>query len=159
MATLRQDPLGGESLEAAIQHLVEDLQNDATGMTPLTITPALQINRPLPANLKVILYRIAQEGLTNIVKHAEASDVHLQIVTSKAIATLTLEDNGKGFQLEQASTGFGLQSMRDRAEAAGGTFSLRSIQCSIQRSDRSDHANRPNSGTRLQVSLPLPPIN
>jgi signal transduction histidine kinase len=158
VATLRQDPLNGDSLEGAIRHLLDDLQNDATGKTPLSITQAMHISRPLPANINAILYRIVQEGLTNIVKHAQASHVHLQMVASETTATLTLEDDGMGFARDRASTGFGLQSMRDRAEAAGGTFTITALDCAIPsiRANQSSPANSSKSGTRLQVSLPLP---
>ncbi|MEO1635797.1 MAG: ATP-binding protein, partial [Cyanobacteria bacterium J06631_9] len=91
---------------------------------------------------KALLYRIVQEGLTNIVKHAQASEVTLQLTRSPAIVTLLLDDNGRGFDVGQASTGFGLQSMRDRAESAGGTFTL--------------YSN--SKGTRLQISLPIPTV-
>jgi signal transduction histidine kinase len=151
VATLRQDPLSGDTLENAIARLLKDLENKDTGNKDaennpastfgLTITQDIQLICPLPANLSAILYRIVQEGLTNIIKHANASHIHLHLVSSAAIVTLTLEDNGTGFNPNQARTGFGLQSMRDRAESTGGTFTITSA-----------------SGTRIQVSLPLSPI-
>lgn len=151
VATLRQDPLAGSTLEHAIAQLLESLQTHSASQSQpaLTITQDIQLSRPLPANFSTVLYRIVQEGLTNIVKHANASHAHLQLVSSTAVATLTLEDDGTGFKPEQARTGFGLQSMRDRAEATGGTFTISSPTVSINGSKR---------GTRLQVSLPLPPI-
>jgi signal transduction histidine kinase len=161
VATLRQDPLAGTTLENAIISLLQDLEQDLVQTvennpgkaSALTITHDIQLSRPLPANLSAILYRIVQEGLTNIVKHANASHIHLHLVSSAAIATLTLEDNGTGFNLDQARTGFGLQSMRDRAESAGGIFTLTSSSAS---SSASPTAHK--SGTRIQVSLPLSPL-
>jgi signal transduction histidine kinase len=144
VATLRQDPLAGDTLENAIARLLQDVENNPAHA--VTVTPDIQLSRPLPANLSAILYRIVQEGLTNIIKHANASHIHLHLVSSEAIATLTLEDNGTGFNPSLARTGFGLQSMRDRAESTGGTFILTSPTAH-------------SSGTRLQVSLPLPAIN
>ncbi|MBE9080321.1 sensor histidine kinase [Romeria aff. gracilis LEGE 07310] len=145
VAALRQDPLAGRTLENAIAQLLKSLQTDSANS--LTVTQDIQLSRPLPANFNLVLYRIVQEGLTNIIKHANARHIHLQLVSSAAVATLTLEDDGKGFNPDQARTGFGLQSMRDRAEATGGTFTISSptaIGKGFQR------------GTRLQVSLPLP---
>jgi signal transduction histidine kinase len=147
VATLRQDPLSGDTLENAIARLLKDIQNNPTHAAALTITSDIQLSRPLPANLSAILYRIVQEGLTNIVKHANASHIHLHLVSSQAIATLTLEDNGSGFNPSLARTGFGLQSMRDRAESTGGTFTITSP------------TTHNSGGTRLQISLPLPSIN
>ncbi len=141
VAALQPDPLAGETLEVAIARLLQNLQNSLDPAAELSITQDIQLSRLLSANLNAILYRIVQEGLTNILKHASASQVHLQLSGSQAVVTLTLEDNGIGFDPAQALTGFGLQSMRDRAEAIGGTLSITSS---------------PALGTRLIVSLPLP---
>lgn len=152
VATLRQDPLAGETLERAIARLVGNLQNSQTiqdvpiNASGLKITQDIRINSPLPTNLSVILYRIVQEGLTNIVKHAHANHIHLQLTSSATLATLTLEDNGTGFNTDQARTGFGLQSMRDRAEAVGGTFTVTSVTAPSKHSQQ---------GTCVQVSLPI----
>ncbi|MEM9090156.1 MAG: sensor histidine kinase [Cyanobacteria bacterium P01_F01_bin.53] len=162
VATLRQDPLAGQTLESAIAQLLQNVQNrpdqnEPDQTTQLTITQQIQLNRPLPSNLNVILYRIVQEGLTNIVKHAKASHVHLQLAASAKVATLTLEDNGIGFYTAQARTGFGLQSMRDRAEAIGGTFSVTSTPRPPQTPKHTtSNRNFSNSGTQIQISLPIP---
>lgn len=139
VAALRQDPLAGQTLENAITQLLQNLEKD---YHPLKTKQVISIPQPLPAHLSVILYRIVQEGLTNVVKHAQASHIHLQLVSSAAVVTLTLEDDGQGFAPEKASTGFGLQSMGDRAKAAGGTFSIISPV-------------NAGSGTRIQASLPI----
>ena len=148
VATLRQDPLAGNSLEGAIATLLQNAQDTSTH---LAIAQEIQLTHPLPANLNAILYRIVQEGLTNIVKHAKASRIHLQLVSSPTAVTLTLEDNGSGFNPDQARTGFGLQSMRDRAEATGGTFSITSSATPSQ-------SRTATQGTKLQVSLPIPQL-
>ncbi len=137
VAALRQDPLAGKTLERAIADLVEGIQSDLDSY--LIVTQQIELSEVLPSNLKVLLYRIVQEGLTNIVKHSQASQAQLNLVSSAAVVTLSLEDNGQGFELAQARTGFGLQSMRDRAESIGGTFAI----------------NSTDRGTRLQVSLPI----
>ena len=143
VAALRPDPLAGETLAGAIARLLTNTQNAQADPTHLKITQDIQLSRSLPANLNVILYRIVQEGLTNIVKHASASHIHLHLSSAEMIATLTLEDDGVGFDPSSARTGFGLQSMRDRAQATGGTFKVTS-------------PITPQKGTRLQVSLPIP---
>ena len=138
VATLRQDPLAGNSLKAAIAQLLQDMQ---TAHPHLHIHSDLNLTEPLPSNLNVILYRILQEGLTNIIKHARAQTIHLHLTRSKTLVSLTLEDDGVGFAPDQVRAGFGLQSMRDRAEAAGGTFTIQQ-----------------RNGTRLQINLPIPQI-
>ena len=137
VATLRQDPLGGKTLGQAIAHLIQDIQSNPSNQ--LTISQQIELVGALPSNLKVLLYRIVQEGLTNVVKHANAQQVHLRLVGSQAVVTLSLEDDGEGFEVQKARAGFGLQSMRDRAESVGGTFVVASA----------------SQGTRLQVSLPI----
>ncbi len=151
VAALRPDPLAGETLAGAIARLLADTQNSQADPTGLKITQDIQLNRPLPANLNVILYRIVQEGLTNIVKHAHASHIHLHLVRSQTIATLTLEDDGVGFDPSSARTGFGLQSMRDRAQATGGTFAINSPIAQQEAPQKGQQ-----QGTRLQVTLPIP---
>ena len=148
VATLRQDPLAGNSLEGAIAALLQNAQDTSTH---LVIAQEIRLTHPLPANLNAILYRIVQEGLTNIVKHAKASRIHLRLVSSPTAVTLTLEDNGIGFNYNQARTGFGLQSMRDRAEATGGTFSITSSATAAQ-------PRSATPGTKIQVSLPIPQL-
>lgn len=137
VTALRQDPLAGKTFAQAIDALVQDIQSNPAQR--IVVSSNIQMAKPLPNPLKVLLYRIVQEGLTNIVKHAAANQVRLQLVSSGQVATLTLEDNGKGFETSQAKTGFGLQSMRDRAESVGGTFVI----------------NSSSQGTQLQVSLPI----
>ncbi len=143
VAALRQDPLAGDTLEDAIMRLLQDVQGSQSNPEKLAVTPKIHLSRALPATVNVILYRIVQEGLTNIVKHASASHISLRLISSPGAVTLTLEDNGIGFEPNQARVGFGLQSMRDRAQAIGGTFTLTSPSAQ-------------STGTRLQVSLPLP---
>lgn len=142
VAALRNDALAGRSLPTAINQLVDDIQNHQNA---LKIHQDIHLQHPLPANTRTILYRIAQESLTNIVKHAEAQQVRLQISETQTSVILTIEDNGKGFDPKLALSGFGLQSMRDRAESASGTFAIKS----------SNNAQTQSPGTRIQVSLPI----
>ena len=137
VATLRQDPLMGERLESAITNLIKDIQSNPSNR--LNIERRIELSSTLPSNLQVLLYRIVQEGLTNVVKHANAKHIRLQLLSSQAVVTLSLEDDGEGFDPVEAKAGFGLQSMRDRAESVGGTFVI----------------NSSSQGTRVQVSLPI----
>jgi signal transduction histidine kinase len=96
------------------------------------------------------LYRAAQEGLTNIRKHAGASHAVVNLHFRESEASLELSDNGRGFDttvLHRAhGTGegrYGLQSMRERLELVGGSFALQSS---------------PGVGTRLRVSVPKDPL-
>ena len=119
VATLRSQPLQGKSLKVAITALVEDFQRSTN------LIPTLQLSDTdhISTDIKTAIYRIVQEALTNVFKYANATAVTIQIHVAKTI-TLTIQDNGKGFQLTQTTTGFGLQGMRERTLALGGTFEI-----------------------------------
>ena len=100
----------------------------------------------LSETVNITIYRIVQEALTNVSSHAKARRVMLQLIREKneAAATdilvLSVEDNGKGYNLDQQSAGLGLLGMRERTIAAGGEFAVHSA---------------PGRGTRINVKLPL----
>jgi PAS domain S-box-containing protein len=86
----------------------------------------------IPEPLKMAIYRIMQEGLTNIQKHSGASLVRLSLRKTNGRIELSIQDNGQGFDLQEAHSsedsrrGLGLVSMRERAEHSGGSFSIES---------------------------------
>jgi signal transduction histidine kinase len=96
----------------------------------------------LPLDTKEALYRIAQEALHNIVKHAEATRVDLSLTCRGAEVVLEVRDNGRGFDPAGDFPGhLGLKSMRERALRAGGLLSVRSS---------------PGAGTTVRAVVPLP---
>jgi signal transduction histidine kinase len=90
----------------------------------LNMPPTLPV---LPAAHEVALYRIAQEAVTNIIKHAGARHAVLSLELTERAATLTIEDDGQGLVADR-SNGVGLHSMRERAEELGGTMMIQSNQ-------------------------------
>ncbi|MEI7611436.1 MAG: PAS domain S-box protein [Betaproteobacteria bacterium] len=90
--------------------------------------------------LATAMFRIVQESLTNIVRHAEATHVNIQLVADSGNFVLTIIDNGKGFAPSARKIGIGLISMRERATALGGTFTF---------------TNQPEGGTAIRVSVPM----
>lgn len=150
VAAVRQDPLGGRTLEEAIAQLVQDMQNSLDAQSPSRsskITSDIHLTQLLPTDIQAIIYRIAQAGLTNSIRHAKAKLIQLHLADSAQKVVMVIEDDGVGFQLAQAQTGFGLQSMRERAEAVGGTFDIFSYP-DFEQEDRT-------TGTRIEVVLPL----
>lgn len=121
VSALRSDPLHGESLEAAVTALGEEFER-TTG-----ITQQCRIELPpvLPAPVATAVYRIVQEGLTNVSKHAVATHVWISLQAGSELH-VTLQDNGVGFQVDENTTGFGLQGMRERAVACGGHLQIAS---------------------------------
>jgi signal transduction histidine kinase len=81
--------------------------------------------RRLPLPIEKALFRIAQEALNNVVKHAQASQVVITLSTQDSLARMTVEDNGVGVgTITQRPNSLGLTSMRERAEQLGGTFEI-----------------------------------
>ena len=83
---------------------------------------------PLPAAVEVAVYRISQEALMNVIRHAEARNCHLRLRLDEAAGLLCLEvqDDGKG-RLIKRRAGVGLNSMRERAEELGDTMTITSV--------------------------------
>ena len=109
-------------LISAIENLCEDIRtaNDI-GLTFHYNT----IPNQCADNIKIYLYRIIQEALNNIVKHAEATQVDISFVFEPDSIKLTIADNGNGFDsTHKRKSGNGIYNMRDRAEILGGTFRL-----------------------------------
>jgi signal transduction histidine kinase len=94
---------------------------------------------PLPAAVEVATYRIAQEALTNVVRHAEAQQCCLRLRVDERVLTLQVSDDGKGIAPEH-HIGVGLLAMRERAVELGGKSTI---------------TPGPSGGTTIQVSLPL----
>jgi len=97
----------------------------------------------LPIRVSLALYRVAQESLTNIVRHAGASRVTISLTKGYPYAIMEIEDNGQGISAAKGkskSKGLGLVSMRERVEHMGGVFHLRSS---------------PGRGTRIRVEIPI----
>jgi signal transduction histidine kinase/CheY-like chemotaxis protein len=79
-------------------------------------------------SLKTAIYRISQEAMNNIAKHSKASLVKLGLQEEDGKITLTIEDNGQGFDPENAIRGLGLSTMRERAELSGGNYTFESTE-------------------------------
>ena len=86
--------------------------------------------RDLPEAVNTVLFRITQEALTNIEKHAQASRVDLRLIYLGGEVRLTVADDGHGFDAERIQSdprrGIGLLNMRERVEAIGGVFRVQS---------------------------------
>jgi PAS domain S-box-containing protein len=78
----------------------------------------------MPESQKLMVFRIIQEQLNNIVKHAEATHVNISLVNDQGHLVLEVTDDGKGFDTATIKRGLGLTNMKNRAELLGGNFSL-----------------------------------
>lgn len=122
VSTMRSHPLQGKSLAEAIDILAEDFQKTNN----IILYCSIDIEYPLAAEFNTAIYRLIQESLTNISKHAKATEVNIEAAIHRGSLYITIQDNGRGFDIEQNTTGFGLQSMRDRTLSLGGNFTINS---------------------------------
>lgn len=105
--------------------LLQQLGSALTGRTNIPVTVTVEGAGVLPADVQVILYRLCQEGLNNIAKHARASQVtiYLQYLLKEVI--IRIQDNGRGFDPKRTAEGhYGLGIMRQRAEAIGARLTI-----------------------------------
>ncbi|MBN1165327.1 MAG: PAS domain S-box protein [Candidatus Krumholzibacteriota bacterium] len=101
----------------------------------------------LPEKLSLALYRVAQEALTNVVRHAQAQKILLKIIKGFPNVIMRIEDDGKGFSKSEAELqgkGLGIVGMRERVAHLNGSFRIDSS---------------PGKGTRIRVALPLEAID
>lgn len=133
---LRSDALETQSLEMLIASLVEDFHS-STGISPqVEITERVA----LPSHLIAPIYRIIQEALNNIRKYARATKVQIDICITATQLHLTIRDNGRGFDPEQVSGGYGLQGMQERVAVLQGHLDL---------------GSQPGNGCCISVEIPM----
>ena len=137
---LRPDALETDGLIAAISRQIDELRN----RHDLIVEPDLAEEPAVPLDVKEALYRIAQEALNNIAKHAQARHVALRLTSSPGGVSLEISDDGQGFGLNEPQPGhLGVLTMRERAEGLGGSFKIESL---------------PAQGTRIRVWIPGGPL-
>jgi signal transduction histidine kinase/streptogramin lyase len=108
-------------------------------------TDLVNVDELFPEGLRINFYRIVQEALSNIMKHAQATEVKVQILRTGADVVLSIQDNGKGFapvarSAQAGTSGFGLTGITERASLLGGRLKMRSD---------------PAIGTVMTVEIPL----
>lgn len=160
-----------EDLAAFIDQVVEDVRRLAREMSPsvleaLGLSEALRwlvnnsagssatcvvfsihdLDRLFSPEVQIVVYRIIQEALTNIGKHAQATRVSLRVEKQTGLLTFVVEDDGGGFDVKEAimkeasERGFGLATMRERARLLGGSLSVWSEE---------------GKGSRITLSVPV----
>jgi signal transduction histidine kinase len=135
---LRPKALDDFGLVAAVGRLAQTF-SEATGID-VQFEAQLGANR-LPEAVETTLYRLVQEALTNVVKHARARNVSILLVRRDSTATAVIEDDGRGFNPDELrDDGLGLVGMRERVGLLDGRLSVESS---------------PENGTTLAVEVPL----
>lgn len=139
IAGLRPSVLDDLGLAAGLESLGRSF-----GQAEVAVEVALD-GTALPEHVETALYRIAQEALQNVAKHAEATHVRIALVEEPSGVVLRVVDDGRGFDATDPSAGpsttYGLGGMRERADLIGGVLEVRS---------------RRDEGTTVAISLPTP---
>lgn len=138
VAGLRPPALDELGLEGALRSTGPGLLADHDAPTRITIAGGPDLG-PLGAATEVAAYRIAQEAITNAVRHGRATHVHVELSRDADTLHVTVIDDGAGFDPEQVRTGVGLSSMRERAVELGGTLTV---------------SSRPGDGATITAALP-----
>ena len=135
---LRPAALDDFGLEAALERLTAGFA-EQTGLK-VELESRLQDDR-LPEEVETVLYRIVQEALTNIVKHAQASRVSIVITQKPGAVGAVIEDDGRGFDPDQSvDGGIGLIGMRERVALLDGSMTIEAA---------------PGKGTTLVIEVPV----
>lgn len=124
---LRPIDLSGEPLTTGIHKLVQELKEKSNMQFEVYMDDSL----PLSASKEEQIFRIVQEALSNILRHAHATKVNLTFTERKNELFIHIADDGDGFDVGEYSnrkTSYGLKTMRERSEEIGGTFSVKSIE-------------------------------
>lgn len=135
VAALRVTPGNGQPLTAAIKQLVGQAQATAGLDAHFEVQGAPRL---LNSQVELTLYRVAQEGLTNVCKHAQATRVEVCLWYAPGKVSLIISDNG--LESGAATNGFGLLGLRERVQLQGGTVAINS---------------QPRQGFRLEVEIPV----
>ena len=135
---LRPSILDDLGLAPALNSLTEDFSERCA----IDVDLDLQLTERLPEDVEITLYRVVQEALTNVERHAGAGRVRLKVWRRSQMVYMELTDDGCGFTASKprAETGIGLRNMRERVALLGGEFA-------IQADD--------GQGTRIHACLPI----
>jgi two-component system sensor histidine kinase UhpB len=146
---LRPSALDDLGLLPALRWYIKEYQQKFS----LTVNfQANGLKERLPAEIETVVYRIVQEALTNVARHALAQTVELQIKGDASTIEVTIRDDGKGFEIERYQQtlepgqehGWGLVGMHERANLLGGTLQITS---------------KPGKGTTISASVPTRVLN
>ena len=129
MSDLRPPVLEQRGLVPAVRELAARVSRELGA--PVEVHGGHDVD--LPPDVETLAYRVVQEALSNVVKHARASSVEVRIESSTGSLRVEVIDDGRGFDPADARTFLeegkvGLASMRERSELAGGTFAIRSVR-------------------------------
>lgn len=132
------------SLDTTLAEAIRDLIDEIQAIAPLKISLRTDLDEKLlNENIKLMIYRIVQEQVNNILKHAAASQVEIEIETDEEKLDVVIIDNGVGFDTNKKSKGIGLRNIENRVRFYNGITHV---------------ISRPGKGCRLEISIPMQKI-
>jgi signal transduction histidine kinase len=141
---LRPAELDELGLESALEALVHRRDGEGGARVELDIDLGEargDAARRFDPQIESTVYRLVQEALSKVVKHAAATRVDVRVTAHDSRAEVLVRDDGRGFDPDAATAGFGLLGMRERVALVGGTL---------------DVSSKPGEGTEVRVVLPVP---
>jgi signal transduction histidine kinase len=136
---LRPAVLDDVGLEPALEALAERIGSSGIEVSMRLELPSRESGE-LAREVEDTLYRLVQEALTNVVKHAGATNVSVSVARHDGMVDVTVQDDGSGIDQAAPTAGYGLVGMRERVDLVGGTLEIEGV---------------PGSGTRLRATIPL----
>ncbi len=126
-------------LAASVRQTVKNFSRTFAGRVRVRMSQVEE----LPKGTQIMVYRLVQECLSNVIKHSQARNVHLQLGRRNGLVRLKVEDDGVGFEFQEASRkreSFGLSGMRERVTLLGGQIEIQSS---------------PGKGTKIMIAIPV----
>ena len=110
--------------EIGLAPAIESLSNRLAAVEGLDVELDVQVGGRVDPEIETTVYRIVQEALTNIAKHAQAERVRIEVALDYDVVRVGVEDDGRGFDPEAQTEGFGLVGMRERVALAHGQLEV-----------------------------------
>jgi signal transduction histidine kinase len=127
ISDLRPSMLDDIGLLPALEALLQRRRADGLAVVSELVLPDPEHGGAgLDPDLETTVYRLVQEALTNVVRHAQASSVRVAVTAEQDRVTIEVQDDGVGFDVAARAAGFGVAGMRERAYLSGGAFSIES---------------------------------
>jgi two-component system sensor histidine kinase UhpB len=138
---LRPTALDDLGLEAALAGTVRELSRQGSVRASFEAEGELA---GLPEDVQLVVYRVAQEALSNVVRHSGAEHVRVRVQRDGDQVALSVGDDGRGFTFDETGRGLGIGGMRERTLLVGGEFQIES---------------RPGIGTRVRLLVPITTVD
>ena len=122
------------NLEASVTEFCEKVENDQLKIE----TSVKNLDSFQNAELSIFIFRVLQELVNNVIKHAEANLIHLSLTKEQELIQIQLKDNGRGFS-KNTQKGIGLKNLQEQIFGKQGTISLETV---------------PNQGTAVSIQIP-----